>query len=153
MPHLERPSLKECLYKCSCIRDCFFVKVSSIIFIVIPLRIGLHFTSALFVTLFAGQKMDKILIVTVQTTVNLKSVSSHCTAKYSSVSYIVANFTSLLTIFWGTYFYLQWLKLNLNEIAAKLWNTLKWGHWSCWENFPNFLIHIKEVDIVSNNLT
>ena len=45
------------------------------------------FTRVLFVTLFAGRKIDKTLIVTVQTMVNLKSVSSHCATKYRTVSY------------------------------------------------------------------
>ena len=57
------------------------------------------FIGVLFVTLLAGQKIDKTLVVTVQTTVNLKSVSSHCASKYISVSYIIANFTSSLTTF------------------------------------------------------
>ena len=48
----------------------------------------------LFVCLFEGQIIDKTRIVTVQTMVNLKSVSSHRAANYSSISYIIANFTS-----------------------------------------------------------
>ena len=44
-------------------------------------------TCVLFVTLLSGHKIDKTLIFTVQTMVNLKSVSSHCATKYRSVSY------------------------------------------------------------------
>ena len=62
----------------------FPVKLSSIAFIVIPsiTKLICNFTTrVLFVTLFGGHKIDKTLIVTVQTMVNLKSISSHCATK------------------------------------------------------------------------
>lgn len=53
----------------------------------------------MFVALFASHKIDKVLIVTVQTTVNLKSISSNYGAKYSSASYIIANVPRCLSHF------------------------------------------------------
>ena len=81
----------------------------SIVFIVVSsiTKQICSFTRVLFVTLFAGLKIDKTLIVTVQTMVNLKSVSIHCAIKYRSVSYIIASFKSSFTSFCGTYFSLQ----------------------------------------------
>ena len=74
------------------------------------------FTCVLFVTLFAGHKIDKTLIVTVRTMFNLKSFSSHCAAKYSSVSYIIANFTLSFATFSGTYFFCNRYKLARTKL-------------------------------------
>ena len=57
------------------------------------------FIRVLFVTPFAGHKVDKALDVVVQTMVKLKGVSTHSAAKYGSTSYIIANFISSFTIF------------------------------------------------------
>ena len=51
---------------------------------------------------FVGDIIYKTLIVTVQTMVNLKSASNHCAGKYRSLSYIIANFASSFTTFYGT---------------------------------------------------
>ena len=72
----------------------FPVKRSNIIFIVFPsiTKLICSFNRVLFVVLFSGHKINNTLIFTVQTIVNLKNASSYCAAKYSSVSYIIANF-------------------------------------------------------------
>ena len=89
----------------------FPVNFSSMIFIVVPsiTKLICSFTCVLFVLLFAGHKIDKTLIVTFQTMVNLKIVFCHSAAKHSSISYITANFTSSFITFPGTYLSLQWI--------------------------------------------
>ena len=59
-----------------------------------------------FIFCAVGQNIDKKLIVTVRTMVNL-SVSSLSAANYGSVSYIIVNFTLSFTTFRGTYFSLR----------------------------------------------
>ena len=118
----------------------FPVKLSGIVFIVIPSitkQIN-SFTFVLFVTLFGGHKIDKILIIMVQTMVNLESISSHYATKYRHY-HILRNFP------------LQWKKLTPKQITAKLLCTSKWDYRTWWKSFPNFFIHIKEMHIVKNN--
>ena len=66
-------SLQKCLCKYSCMQD-FSVKLSSITFILIPsiAKLICSFTLVLFIALFPGHKINKTLIVTVQTTLNRK---------------------------------------------------------------------------------